>query len=389
MAGAEPEDESTDPPPTDQGGAPSPASDAASSSGEEAAPEPQPEPAPALAETPETAEAEAGECADDAASVATTAAAAAWLRERITVRGTWTKEHDAAVSAFLSPAGRRLLAYTDAVLGLCVTPALPQEVTEEIQYFVKRTAGSVDATNIARDVVVGSVRGGSLNSLLRLMSSVISPLCLAERTWPATIKKEFSGQLHRFMASLTEESWEARGQTVLYIPPEDASEPDVARHECDGWGGRPVPSERHMHSACRHDKDPVLRLNTTLIHWTRQIKEVVAASHYLPSSCQRPLLAPPPLLLISSCSRCAAPSSAHGEPSHRSPRPSTRRQSAPPLGARSCGGIAGRGPRMRASAPTVADSVRSRCGAGGASLRAASAPPPPQPLFVEARSVRR
>lgn len=231
MAGAEPEDESTDPPPTDQGGAPSPASDAASSSGEEAAPEPQPEPAPALAETPETAEAEAGECADDAASVATTAAAAAWLRERITVRGTWTKEHDAAVSAFLSPAGRRLLAYTDAVLGLCVTPALPQEVTEEIQYFVKRTAGSVDATNIARDVVVGSVRGGSLNSLLRLMSSVISPLCLAERTWPATIKKEFSGQLHRFMASLTEESWEARGQTVLYIPPEDASEPDVARHE--------------------------------------------------------------------------------------------------------------------------------------------------------------
>lgn len=74
------------------------------------------------------------------------------------------------------------------------------------------------------------------------MSSVISPLCLAERTWPATIKKEFSGQLHRFMASLTEESWEARGQTVLYIPPEDASEPDVASHECDGWGGRPVPS---------------------------------------------------------------------------------------------------------------------------------------------------
>jgi hypothetical protein len=68
----------------------------------------------------------------------------------------------------------------------------------------------------------------------------------------AGVKKDFSGQLHKFMASLTETANQSRGHTVLYLPEEDVSDID-----------RSV-----------KDKDLVQRLEAILIHWTRQIKEV-------------------------------------------------------------------------------------------------------------------
>ncbi len=64
--------------------------------------------------------------------------------------------------------------------------------------------------------------------------------------WAAT-------QMHKFMANLTEAVHEARGATVLYLPAEALG--DAA--------------------AAAKDKDLVQRLEATIIHWTRQIKEVV------------------------------------------------------------------------------------------------------------------
>lgn len=85
------------------------------------------------------------------------------------------------------------------------------------------------------------------------MQDVYMPEFLKEDSWPDTVKKDFTGHLHKFMASVTEAVFEAKGKTVLYIPNEDlGSASDVAR-----------------------DKDLVQRLESTTIHWTRQIKEVV------------------------------------------------------------------------------------------------------------------
>ena len=58
--------------------------------------------------------------------------------------------------------------------------------------------------------------------------------------------------MHRFMASLTETAWDQRGTTTLYIPSEDLDNSELAAKQ----------------------KDLVQRLESTLIHWTRQIKEV-------------------------------------------------------------------------------------------------------------------
>ena len=50
----------------------------------------------------------------------------------------------------------------------------------------------------------GLVNGGGMESLLRIMSSVFVPQISNKTSWPESVKKEFTGQLHRFMASLME-----------------------------------------------------------------------------------------------------------------------------------------------------------------------------------------
>eukprot|EP01105_Mastigella_eilhardi_P001895 TRINITY_DN122_c1_g4_i2.p1 TRINITY_DN122_c1_g4~~TRINITY_DN122_c1_g4_i2.p1 ORF type:complete len:4382 (+),score=1298.66 TRINITY_DN122_c1_g4_i2:875-14020(+) len=71
--------------------------------------------------------------------------------------------------------------------------------------------------------------------------------------WPEGVKRELRIHLHKFLASLTETAFHAKGCTVLYIPNEDVS--------C---------MERAV-----TNKELVQMLETTLLHWTKQIKEVI------------------------------------------------------------------------------------------------------------------
>lgn len=53
------------------------------------------------------------------------------------------------------------------------------------------------------------------------MSALLVPLIVFiefAHQFLAGVKKDFSGQLHKFMASLTETANQSRGQTVLYLP---------------------------------------------------------------------------------------------------------------------------------------------------------------------------
>ena len=76
------------------------------------------------------------------------------------------------------------------------------------------------------------MRPHALSSLLvcsfaTLMSSIFMPMCRANGTWPTSIKKEFTGALHKFLAQLVETSNSIEGRTVLYIPEEDVDDPEV------------------------------------------------------------------------------------------------------------------------------------------------------------------
>jgi dynein heavy chain len=76
---------------------------------------------------------------------------------------------------------------------------------------------------------------------------------MQDQSWPDNVKKEFLSQLHKFMATLTEHSHQQEGFTELYIPNEDLTNLSQAAH----------------------DKDLLQRLEATLLHWYRQIKDIV------------------------------------------------------------------------------------------------------------------
>jgi len=80
------------------------------------------------------------------------------------------------------------------------------------------------------------------------------PKLLGENEWPENVKKEFVSNLHNFMAVITEASYTAKGMTNLYIPNEDLNDIDTAIK----------------------DKDLLQRLESIVIYWTRQIKELVS-----------------------------------------------------------------------------------------------------------------
>ncbi|KAK9823872.1 hypothetical protein WJX72_006072 [[Myrmecia] bisecta] len=124
---------------------------------------------------------------------------------------------------------------------------------EQAMFFVRDTDHFITIDNIKDVVHFGMIHGDAMESLLRIMSSLFVPTVLSNTTWPETVKKDFTGQLHRFMADLTETVHELKGKTVLYQPQEDLHNPVMAARE----------------------KDLVQRLESTIIHWTRQIKEVV------------------------------------------------------------------------------------------------------------------
>jgi len=96
-----------------------------------------------------------------------------------------------------------------------------------------------------------------LDDLLNQMNAEYLPKLLAEKNWPEGVKKEFVAQLHKFMAALTEASHASMGRTTLYIPNEDLSDIEAAAK----------------------DKDLLQRLESTVIYWTRQIKEVTSNQH--------------------------------------------------------------------------------------------------------------
>ncbi len=160
------------------------------------------------------------------------------------------------------------------------------------RYFIKSSPltglsdGKLDALSpatIHKHLQFGVLRGNKMDSLCRIMNGVFvqrfidalphhistalfcrSPYAhlfavVARRTieppsWPESVKKDLKTHCFKFMSSLTEAVNQSKGKTVLYIPPE-----------------RRITES----SKAALDKDLVQRLESTVIQWTRQIKEVV------------------------------------------------------------------------------------------------------------------
>ncbi|KAJ1559853.1 Dynein heavy chain 2, axonemal, partial [Cladochytrium tenue] len=201
--------------------------------------------------------------------------------------GLWSEEHDSTVAEFLGdPRPRRLFAYFDGAVAARVlvfqAHALPPRSVKEMVYFIKCDTGAgnsesstsseasigavvgkgternvateVTAENFEAYVQHGVLEGDLLECLLRTMQGVFSPMFRDNLNWPDSVKKDFRAHLHKFMAMLTDTAFQVKGHTVLYIPKEQFS---------------------YLEDPSRM-KELTGRLESLVIHWTRQVKEVVS-----------------------------------------------------------------------------------------------------------------
>ena len=112
----------------------------------------------------------------------------------------------------------------------------------------------ITMANINDCILFKAVGTDPLEDLLETMKSEYVKKLLSNNQWPDGVRKEFMSNLHNFMAFLNVSTYEARGQTYLYIPEEDLADDEAAAK----------------------DKDLLQRLESTVIGWTRQIKDLVS-----------------------------------------------------------------------------------------------------------------
>jgi dynein heavy chain len=125
---------------------------------------------------------------------------------------------------------------------------------EPFVYFLRPRGVPLTTENFAHSLQFGCNRGRqTVDTVFQTMKSLYIPSTIEASTWPAPVKKEFTRAVHKFMASLTEAVNHSSGKTILYIPQERITDAEKAAK----------------------DKDLVQLLESTVIHWTRQIKEVI------------------------------------------------------------------------------------------------------------------
>ncbi|KAF5911845.1 hypothetical protein HPG69_015823, partial [Diceros bicornis minor] len=170
---------------------------------------------------------------------------------------TWTEEHDGILKRFAQdPSEPILTIFIDPCLGLKIDLGMPVQTQNQIVYFIRHAPVPITPENFEATVQFGTVRGSYIPALLRLLSGVFAPQIFTNTTWPESIRNNFASHLHRFLACLTDTRYKLEGHTVLYIPAEAMNmKPEVVVK----------------------DKELVQRLETSMIHWTRQIKEVLSA----------------------------------------------------------------------------------------------------------------
>ena len=158
----------------------------------------------------------------------------------------WTAIHQRQIMEYLVDTSVQLmLVYIDTRNGLTLAKAVPAYQLEEVAYFIKPLNMEISEANFYSVFQMGTVKGNFVDSLLRTMHDLYAPTFFESSSWPDSIlnikithanvlmavffnellgvKNDFSAQLHKFMAHLTDAQHKTVGHTVLYVPDEGPS----------------------------------------------------------------------------------------------------------------------------------------------------------------------
>lgn len=72
-----------------------------------------------------------------------------------------------------------------------------------MSYFIRAPDSIITEESFRSSVQFGSVRGGAIEGLLRVINGVHTPQVTLSTTWPETSKNNYSAELHRFLTKLT------------------------------------------------------------------------------------------------------------------------------------------------------------------------------------------
>eukprot|EP00898_Chlorokybus_atmophyticus_P007698 jgi/Chlat1/792/Chrsp104S01257 len=162
-----------------------------------------------------------------------------------------------------------------------------------VVYFIKTTprapsssiAGDENGDKVTGDssgIIHGVLVEGALEQLQVLSQEVFLPLLSNPRNhdgWPEVIAKEVIDNLHKFVAGLYVTIGQTKGKTLLPLPPLSSAAGNVASSNGSANGanaeanGANAAEQQRM--AAMRDKDRVHVLESAVVTWTRQIKNVL------------------------------------------------------------------------------------------------------------------
>ncbi|GAA6229207.1 dynein heavy chain 2, axonemal [Lates japonicus] len=169
----------------------------------------------------------------------------------------WTDENEKALDQFIEDTSvTTMVVYKDICAGLRVEYSIPLkgQVVEQLSYFIRMPGAIITAEVFDTAVQFGTVRVDLTQRLLHDMTCLHAPPVALSTYREKSIKDNYTNNMHCYLASLTDDMYKKVGNTVLYIPMEALQcSPEEASKE----------------------KKLVQRMETVIIHWTDQIKELL------------------------------------------------------------------------------------------------------------------
>ena len=198
------------------------------------------------------------------------------------------EEQRAALGSFIHDADvRRLLVCDGSGKGdlKLFTDSVPAKFKRKTAYFVKVRPAALTAESVDAEVLHGDFGESPLEHLSAVSQEVFVPLMCNpanQEGWPEVISKEVTENMHKFVANLYVTIGLTKGKTLLPLPPKDLSAAASAAGK-DGDGKDAAAAKEQASTSASgggggqkgRDKDYIHNLESAVVTWTRQIKQVL------------------------------------------------------------------------------------------------------------------
>lgn len=88
------------------------------------------------------------------------------------------------------------------------------QVVEQLAYFIRKEDCMIMEETFESYLQFGTLPGGGIASLLRLMNGIHAPLVTYSTDWPESIKNNYLAHMHRFITYLTGTQHNTRNSTL-------------------------------------------------------------------------------------------------------------------------------------------------------------------------------